>query len=152
MNVQQFLRHRDIPFEIMQHQPTYTAQSLAQAVHVSGDEVAKTVLLRADEDYVLAVLPATHSVDLTMAKDLIGAGDVRLAQESECGSHFPDCELGVLPPFGSQYGMKTLVDESLMHDEEIVFEGNNHHEAIRMRLEDYQRLEHPLVGSFAHHL
>ena len=57
----------------------------------------------------------------------------------------PDCEIGALPPFGSQYGLKTVVDESLLADEHIVFEGNTHAEAIRMRLDDFRNLEHPLV-------
>ena len=61
----------------------------------------------------------------------------------------PDCEMGTLPPFGSQYGMKTMVEESLTQDEVIVFEGNNHHEAIRMQFEDFQHIEEPLVAKFA---
>ena len=56
---------------------------------------------------------------------------------------FADCELGALPPFGSQYGVRTLMDRMLLEDEEIVFEGNTHHEAIRMRHKDYASLEHP---------
>src|SRR5690606_21904109 len=126
------------------------AQSLAHAVHVSGNEVAKTVLLRCGRDYALAVLPATHTVDLQAVQQLLGRGPVALATEAECGSRFPDCELGALPPFGSEYGMRTLMDRALLSDEEIVFEGNTHREAIRMRTEDYRRLEQPLVGDFSH--
>jgi len=43
----------------------------------------------------------------------------------------------------------TLVDESLTQDEEIVFEGQTHEEAIRMRFRDYEALEHPRLGQFA---
>jgi Ala-tRNA(Pro) deacylase len=46
--------------------------------------------------------------------------------------------------------MKTIVDESLTKDEEIVFEGNTHVEAIRMKYADFYRLAEPLVGSFAY--
>jgi Ala-tRNA(Pro) deacylase len=44
--------------------------------------------------------------------------------------------------------MKTMVDESLTKDEEIVFEGNTHREAIRMDFEDFCQVEQPLIGSF----
>jgi Ala-tRNA(Pro) deacylase len=150
MNVQQFLRQRNVPFTPMPHQPTFDAQSLALAVHVPGQEVAKSVLLRCDRQYVLALLPATHTVDLHGVKELLGCEHVALATEAECGSHFADCELGALPPFGSEYAMRTIMDRTLTADEEIVFEGNTHREAIRMRTEDFQRLEQPLVGDFCH--
>ena len=45
--------------------------------------------------------------------------------------------------------MKTIVERSLTADEEIVFEGNNHREAIRMRYEDFRDIEQPLVARFA---
>jgi len=45
--------------------------------------------------------------------------------------------------------MKTIVDEGLADDEEIVFEGNTHDEAIRMRFDEFRRLEEPLVAAFA---
>jgi Ala-tRNA(Pro) deacylase len=80
---------------------------------------------------------------------LLGDADVQLASEAEIAEHCPDCELGALPPFGSRYGMKTIVDESLAQDEAIVFEGNTHNEAIQMRFDAYRRLEEPMVARFA---
>ena len=135
MNIQQFLERRDVSFRTLEHEETFDAQHLAQAIHVTGEAVVKSVLMRADDSYVLAVVPATHTIDLKLAKKALGCEVLALATEKECGSHFPDCELGVLPPFGSHYGMKTLVDASLMADDEIVFEANTHHEAIRLRLQ-----------------
>lgn len=55
----------------------------------------------------------------------------------------------MLPPFGSQYGMVTLVDVSLTQDQEIVFEGNTHHDTIRMKFEDFFRIEDPLIVDLA---
>ena len=48
-----------------------------------------------------------------------------------------------MPPFGSLYRLPTMVDETLTADEEIVFEGQNHEEAIRMSYRDYESVEHP---------
>ena len=52
-------------------------------------------------------------------------------------------------PFGSRYGMKTIVDSSLAEDEEIVFAADTHQEAIRMPFDEYDRLEQPMIASFA---
>jgi Ala-tRNA(Pro) deacylase len=147
MNIQTFLKSRGVEFEILTHEPTYDAQHMAQAVHVSGHEVAKTVLLRANHayNYVVAVLPATRKIDFERTCKALGGTELALATEVEMASVCPDCEIGALPPFGSQYGLKTVADESLSQDEWIVFEGNTHAEAIRMRYEDFDRLEHPLV-------
>jgi Ala-tRNA(Pro) deacylase len=151
MNVQEFLSERQVAYEAITHRNVYDAQRLAQELHTPGREVAKTVLLRADHAYayIVAVLPATKTIDFDRVSATLGGSDVQLATELEIKEHCPDCEIGALPPFGSQYGMLTLVEESLTKDEEIVFEGNNHHEAIRMRYEDFHHLEEPRVANFA---
>ncbi|MBI2477891.1 MAG: YbaK/EbsC family protein [Planctomycetia bacterium] len=151
MKVQEFLAERRVTYDAISHRDTYDAQRLAQVLHVPGREVAKTVLLRADGGYtyVVCVLPATKTIDFSKVSAALGGSHVDLATEVEIMQHCPDCELGTLPPFGTQYGMKTLVEQSLTTDEEIVFEGNSHHEAIRMRYEDYRDIEQPLVAEFA---
>jgi len=150
MNVQQFLQDRHIPFRALAHAPTYDAQHLADVMDVPGREVAKTVLLRADDGFALAVLPATRTVNMAAAAGALGAQHVELASEGECGERFADCELGALPPFGSQYGLRVMMDRSLLEDDEIVFEGNSHREALRMKLKDYQTIEQPLVAEFSY--
>ena len=149
MSVKKFLKSHSVAFEVIVHRPTFDAQRMAQAVDVPGREVAKTVLLRADDTYVVAVLPATRRIDLVKAGQVLGTDHVELATEIEIEQHCPDCDIGALPPFGSQYDMKTLVEESLTADKEIVFEGNTHDEAIRMTYDDFERIEQPLVASFA---
>jgi Ala-tRNA(Pro) deacylase len=108
-------------------------------------------LLRANGgySYIVAVLPATKHVDLQLASTALGGSKLELATEADLAAHCPDCETGVLPPFGSQYAMHTMVDESLAKDQEIVFEGNTHDEAIRMTFEDFRRVEVPLIVDFA---
>lgn len=149
MKVAEFLRAKKVAYEFIPHPRTTDAQRLAHSVHAPGREVAKTVLLHAGAAYVVAVLPADRNIDLDLAKEVLGASKVELATELDIAKHCPDCELGALPPFGSQYRMKTLVEESLTEDEQIVFEGNNHHEAYRISFADFQRLEQPIVAAFA---
>lgn len=150
MNIAEFLRQEQVEFDLIPHRDTYNAQTMAQTLHVSGHHVAKTVLLRADEGkaFVVAVLPASRSIDLQLASQLLGGRRLELATEQEVAEHCSDCELGALPPFGSHYGMMTIVDASLDEDEEILFEGNTHHESIRMLFQDYRQIEQPVVGHF----
>lgn len=149
MNIADFLQQEKVKFDLLPHRDTYNAQSMAQTLHVSGHHVAKTVLLRADSGkaFLVAVLPASRAIDLELASQLLGR-HLELATETEIAEHCPDCELGALPPFGSYYGMMTIVDASLDEDEEILFEGNTHHESIRMLFQDFRQIEEPIVGHF----
>jgi Ala-tRNA(Pro) deacylase len=151
MNVAKYLSERGVPFEVIPHPATYDAQRLAQTLHVPGREVAKTVLLRANGGftYIVAVLPATKQIDFAKASAALGGSHLALATEVEVSAHCPDCDFGVLPPFGSQYAMKTLVDESLASDEEIIFAANTHREAIRMKFAAFRAIEEPLIVPFA---
>lgn len=151
MNVQQFLLERSAEYDVLPHRETFDAQHLAQTLHVSGKVVAKTVLLKADHgfNYYVAVLPANKRVDFAKLSHYLCGCHLELAKESEVAKHCSDCEVGVLPPFGSQYGLHTVLDESLLEDEEIIFEGNSHREAIRMKLAEFRAIEQPLVCKFA---
>jgi Ala-tRNA(Pro) deacylase len=151
MKVHEYLNDRHVNFNVLPHDDTFDSQHLAEAVHVSGRQVAKTVLLRMDHGYryAVAILPAPHVIDLEAVGEILGGARMELATEYEIGQRCPDCEMGVLPPFGSMYGLETVMDESLTHVEQLIFEANTHHEAIRMAAEDFMRLECPLIGNFA---
>src|SRR5262249_18207847 len=149
MKLDELLTSRHIPFERLYHRPAYTAQRVAEMLHVPGKDVAKTVLLRTDQGYVLIVLPASLKVDLERVRQCLGDDSAELASEPEMDQLFPDCERGAMPPFGSLYHLPTLVDESLAEDERIVFEAQNHEQAIRMTYHDYEAVEHPRKACFA---
>ncbi|MGI9427825.1 MAG: aminoacyl-tRNA deacylase [Bythopirellula sp.] len=146
MNLQNYLAEKNVNYEVLSHDTTYDAQRMSHAVHMSGHHVAKTVLLKTPAGFAVAVLPAAKVVDLQLAGKALGVSAVELATEHELAQHCSDCELGALPPFGSQYQMQTLVDERLAEDEQIVFEGNNHNESIKMKFGDYSNLERPVFA------
>ncbi|MFO0968559.1 MAG: YbaK/EbsC family protein [Gemmataceae bacterium] len=149
MRLDEFLNEQRVPFRKLLHRPAYTANRVAQVLHVPGREMAKSVLLRTRDGYMLAVLPATHRVDLDRMREELHDDQVDLARERDMESVFPDCERGAMPPFGSLYQLPTVVDETLTEDERIVFEGQSHEQAIEMACHDFMALEHPRVGHFA---
>jgi Ala-tRNA(Pro) deacylase len=148
MRVPEFLRAQEVAFETVLHAPAFTAQKRAKCLHVPGRNLAKSVLLSGPRGHVLAVLPATHQVDLAALAQALG-GPVRLAASAEVGAVFRDCEWGVLTPFGTLYGLPTLLDSSIDPDGHIIFEAHLHVTAIRMRCRDFERLERPRRLPFA---
>jgi Ala-tRNA(Pro) deacylase len=149
MTIREYLRNRSVPFSVILHAPAPSSSRVAQAVHLSGQKVAKAVLLRSGSEYLLAVLPATHRVSLGRLGEFLGTADLRLATEEELDRVFTDCEHGALPPFGKLYGVPTIVDSSLAASGEILIEGNFRHEGLRMRFRDYEQVEEPRKARFA---
>ncbi len=142
MRIADFLTDQRVTCEYLPHPPAFTAQKRAKYLHVSGDRVGKSVLLVGPAGPCLAVLLATHQVDLKSLEIALG-GPVRLATGRELSKRFGDCEWGVAPPFGRLYGLETLLEESISPDVRLAFETHSRMEAVRIRCGDYERLERP---------
>src|SRR5215472_9228395 len=142
MYILDFLRTRGIRYEALLYRPASSAARRAAHAHIPGGKVAKTVLVKAGDYFVLAVLPSTFWIDLARFSATIGisASQVRLATPAEVMASFPDCEPGVVPAFGRLYGFKTFVDRGFSGSEEIVIGANTRHEGLKMRYHDFRAL------------
>jgi len=129
ITLQQYLADNDIDYETLEHPYTTSATKTAQESHVSGDSVAKAVLLKAGKDYLLAVLPASHHIRFDQLREWLDKS-VDLATEEEVEALFSDCELGAIPPVG--YGLDVVIDEGLALDNDVYFEGGDHATLVRV--------------------
>jgi Ala-tRNA(Pro) deacylase len=149
MYVRDYLQSRHVAFEMFLQRPAASASRRAQCMHVPGRRVAKSVLVRAGERYMLAVLPATARIDLNRLSQVLDGLPVRVATEDEVGRVFADCERGAIPPFGRLHGLTTILEVSLADGGEFVCVGNQRHEGLRLRFQDYEAIEAPLRARFA---
>ena len=145
----EFLTTHNINHILISHAPAITAQGIAGLTHISGQEMAKTVIVKLDGRLAMAVLPAKYHVDLALLKKNAKSKTASLATEEEFRDSFADCETGAMPPFGNLYGMPVFADDSLEKDEEIAFNAGTHRELIRMTWADYKRLAEPRMIRFA---
>lgn len=148
MHITEFLDSSGVKYEVMEHAPVFSAQGLAAVEHERGKYVAKPVIVKADDRYIMCVLPAPRKVDLGKLKGQLDAGAVVLAEEDEIGTLFGDCELGAEPPFGNLYDLPTIMDKSLEQDDHIMFQAGTHGKAVRMGMADYRRLVEPKMLAF----
>jgi len=147
--IRKFLDKHNIKYTIIKHSSTYTAQEIAASAHISGKELAKTVMIKFDGKMAMAVLPASYKISFDDLKEVLGVEKVRLAYEQEFMDKFPDCEVGAMPPFGNLYGLEVYVAESLADDEEIAFNACSHTELIRMKYKDFEELVKPKRMKFS---
>jgi len=90
------LDENKVSYSVLAHQTTYTAQGTAATMQIAAQELAKTVVLFADGEMILAVLPGQKHVKLHKLGVELGK-PVRLASELEFKNRFPDCESGAMP-------------------------------------------------------
>ncbi len=150
--LEEHLKKNRVTYKTVKHPEAYTAQEIAAAMHVPGKELAKVVMVKARDRFIMGVLPASWRVDFNKLKEVLREKDLRLATEGEFKALFPDCEAGAEPPFGNLYNIDTYVDQSITGDEHIFFNAGNHYEAVAMTYRDYAILVKPKVADFAIHL
>ncbi len=145
-----YLRDNKIHHQLIEHETAFTAHEVARSTHVPDNELAKTVVIRADGGFWMVVLRADQAIDMNLLRKAVDAKELQFAHEEDLDTLFPDCQTGAMPPFGNLYGVPVVVDASLAADDEIVFNACSHTKAIRMKFSDYGRLVRPRVSAIAH--
>ena len=147
--MEQYLRENGVGFQVEIHDQAFTMQEVAAALHVPGNQVAKVVIVCADKDKVMLVLPAPYRMNVDLVRDMVGAKEVRLAKEEEFADLFPDCATGAMPPFGNLYGVPVYADRSMAEEPDMVFRIGTHRETMKITYADFVRLAQPVVGDFS---
>lgn len=125
-----YLDEHEVDYEVVEHAQTFRAVDEARAAHVSADATAKTVLLRDQKGYTIAVIPASARVDLDKLRAVVGREHLRLASEAEMAADFPDFQLGALPPFGALLATPEVIDRRLIKRKTILCSAGDHEHAV----------------------
>ncbi len=139
LSLQRYLDSQGVPYEVMTHERTVHATETAKASFINGSNLAKAVLVKCQDGFILAVVPASRHVRLDALESwlLQPAG---LATEAEVSRIFPDCELGSIPPVAAAYGLAAVMDSCLEGSGDIYFEGGDHRSLVHLKGGDFGRL------------
>jgi len=146
--LKEFLDQHGVSYEVLRHDPAFTAQQLAASLHIPGRQFVKTVVVKLDDQPAVAVMPAPLRINFKQLAAAAAAKKCALASETEFQQLFPDCDVGAMPPFGNLYNLPTYVEETLAADRMIAFNAGTHEEAIRMTYDDFVRLAQPRLVRF----
>ena len=147
--LKEFLDSHHVKYVSLVHSPAFTAQEVAASAHVSGKQLAKTVIVKVDGKFAMVVLPAHDHVNFAKLKEVIGNNSqIDLAAESEFKDAFPGCEIGAMPPFGNLYGMTVYFASELAKQNTIAFNAGSHSELMQVSYQDYERLVKPKMVAF----
>lgn len=139
ITLQQFLEAQSVPYEVLEHRRTGCSQRTADASHIPSECLAKGVVVRHKDGYLLTIVPASRQVQLEEVGRLLER-PVALASEDEVSALFPDCEHGAVPPIAAAYGLAAIVDASLEGQEHIYFEGGDHRALVHVAGAQFHRM------------
>ena len=137
--LREYLDDQGTQYDLVHHPRTFTSMETVAAADVVGEKLAKSVVVGAKDEYVMAVIPSTHQLRLTDLRVLFGH-PFELVTEKDIRRLFKDCELGSIPALGQAYGLKVVVDETLLDVDEIYFESGDHTELVHMAGEAFRAL------------
>ncbi len=144
------LDSQGVEYKTVTHPRTATASESAEAAHIPGDRLAKSVAIHLEDGHVIAVVPSSHRVDLSALQGILDRR-IGLASETEVKAIFDDCDVGAAPPVGEAYGVPVVVDESLAGLDRVWFEGGDHRTLVSVAGADFDRLmKRAKTGAFGH--
>jgi Ala-tRNA(Pro) deacylase len=139
ISLQQYLDGRAVAYEVVAHDRTSTSLETAHISSVPEDNLAKGVLIRRKDGYLLAIVPASCHVQLNEVGRWLKQ-PVGLATEEEVAAIFRDCEPGSVPPVAGAYGLPAVMDERLEGFNDIYFEGGDHRTLVHVTGAEFHRL------------
>jgi len=139
LTLEEYLNKHNASYDLIPHPHTGSSMETAEETHVPGMRLAKAVVIRDDDRYLMVVVPSAEHVDMTVLRQQFGHAVV-LASEAELADLFPDCEVGAVPPLGAAWGVDTFVDESLLGESEVFFEAGDHEAVVRVTGDQFERL------------
>jgi Ala-tRNA(Pro) deacylase len=139
-----------VRYDVLPHPHSSTSRETAHRAQVPPERLAKPVLLEDERGYVMAIVPASHRVDVERLSVQLPR-DLALAKEREIAALFHDCDRGAMPPLGGPYRVPTVYDDALAACPEIYFEAGDHEDVVHLPGAEFLRLlEGSLHGRFSH--
>jgi Ala-tRNA(Pro) deacylase len=142
------LEEKGVPFDVLRHVPVFTSEEAAQVRGTPLASGAKALVCKADERFVMFVLPADRKLASKAVRKSAGIKSLRFATREEV-EQLTGLAPGSIPPFGSLFGMETWCDERLAGHEKINFNAGDHAISISLTYAEYIAAEQPTLGIYA---
>lgn len=164
----QLLDENKINYQLLNHEPVYTSQQAAAVrPDISLHQGAKAMLLKVENGkgkmesdqkfqlsnfnsqlFVMVVVPGDQKIDYRKVSKFLGVRDVELASAEEV-ERTVGVKIGAVSPLGNLSGLRVLIDEGLLKNDQIAFNAGDHSKTVVMRAKDYLQISEGRTGNFA---
>lgn len=135
-------------YTVLRHAPVFTSEEAAAVRGTPLASGAKALVCKADERFVLIVLPADRRLASKAVRQSAGIKSLRFATREEVEG-LTSLAPGSIPPFGSLFDLPTWCDELLAEQPQINFNAGDHAISITLAFADFARVEQPRLGKYA---
>jgi Ala-tRNA(Pro) deacylase len=146
--VTDLLGSQSIPYDVLRHAPVFTSEEAAAIRGTPLASGAKALICKADDKFLMVVLPADRKLASKLLRKVAGAKSLRFASREEV-EQITGLAPGSIPPFGSLFSLPTWCDERLAEQQRINFNAGDHSISISMAYSDYLISEQPQLGVYA---
>ena len=144
----ELLAKRDIQYKLLSHDAVFTSKEAAQVRNTPITESAKSLVLSADNQTVLAVLQGHLRIEMKNFKKAFGFKNVRLASAEEV-NQATGLHIGSIPPMGLLFGISTYIDAGIRDIVSIVFNAGSHTTSLVIPTSGFLEIVDPYIGHFA---
>ncbi|MFH1523270.1 MAG: YbaK/EbsC family protein [Patescibacteria group bacterium] len=148
-----YLENAGVKHEVLEHKTVYTALDVAVTMKKKLNEIAKSLLVKADKDYYLVLLPADYNLDFKKLGACIGNQTgkkikvVKIPGE-KIMQDLMKIKAGTMSAFGNLHKLPVVMDKGLTKVKKAVFSSGNYNHSIEMAVKDFVKLEKAILGSF----
>ena len=148
-----YLEKAGVPHEIITHKTVYTAYDAAQTMGKKLSDIAKSLLVKADKDYYVVILPADRNVDF----DKLGKSIGKLSGQDVKTIKIPGEKIvqellklknETVSAFGNAYKLPVIAEQGFAKLKEAVFSSGSFNHAVAMKVQDFMRMEQAKTGGF----
>ena len=147
-------------YKILDHRKVYTAIDKARTLKIKDSLVGKTVVLKFDRDYAIALMPSDKIVDIQKLKKILNlqrkkedkkaVKKVDFAGEKWIKLNLKGAKMGAVPPFGDLWKISTIADAGFLKNKKIILNSGSHYNSFELIPSGFKKLIPGLiVGSFA---
>ena len=144
----ELLDRSGVDYRVLRHAAVRTSEEAAQVRGTALASGAKALICKADDRFVLFVMPADLRLDSRAVRKALGARSLRFASGEEVLA-LTSLKPGAIPPFGQLFDLPTYCDEALAAQPTINFNAGDRSVSVGMTSKDYLAIERPMVARFA---
>lgn len=126
--LKQYLDGNRIAYTVVDLPPVASLIRITELTGIAPESLVQAIALKDSLGLVMAIIPVTHGIDIDSVSRLLHR-KLAFATEAQITAVFHDCALGFVPAIGEPYGVRTMLDDSLLQATDDIYfaAGNNGH-------------------------
>jgi prolyl-tRNA editing enzyme YbaK/EbsC (Cys-tRNA(Pro) deacylase) len=156
--ITKYLDENKYKYKIIEHKTVFTAWDKAQTEKVKPAEVSKSLVVKIDNDYALALVPSNKKLDKNKLLKVINTQRKKeklknykkldLAKELWMKKNLPG-KVGATPPFSGLTKIPVYIDGILAKNKKIYVGSGEYTNSFLILVSQYLKIEKPVRGNFS---